>query len=109
MYIRSLVLVVVFVFFLQPCQAAMDKGYYSNSRDICQLHVQIKAGKRLPIDKSRASIAKVTPINKGMNLEVRAWDESAGKIYECICIFGPGDADLYPSVRIAGQPNCSSK
>lgn len=85
----------------------MDEGYYSNARQVCQLHVQMKAGKRLPVDKVRALIAKVTPINKAKNLQVTAWDESGGKTFECSCTFGPGDADLYPSVRLAEPPNCN--
>ena len=109
MRIRPVIFVVVFFLLPQASQAAMDKGYYSNAREVCQLHAQMKAGKLLPVDKTRALIAKVTPINKGKSLQVTAWDESGGKNFECSCIFGPGDADLYPSVRLAEQPNCMAR
>ncbi|MDK2126752.1 hypothetical protein [Parachitinimonas caeni] len=89
--------------------AGMDKGYYPNARDVCQVHAQLKAGKRLPIDPQRAAIAKVELINKGRNLKVTAWDHDGSKQVECTCIVGPGDADLYPSVRLAEPPSCSTK
>lgn len=87
-------------------KAAMDEGYYPNARQVCQLQAQLAAGKRPPVDKARAFAAKVVPINKRRNLQVVARYESGGKTFECVCVFGPGDADLYPSVRLAGPPNC---
>lgn len=87
--------------------AFMDRGYYPNARDVCQLHAQLKAGKRPPLDQARALIAKVTPLGKGERLHVVAWDESGGKTYECSCIVVPGDLDLYPAVRLAEPPSCS--
>jgi hypothetical protein len=104
---QSVFFAVVVSFLPQASQAAMDKGYYSNAREACQLHAQMKAGKRPPVDKARALMAKVTPINKGKNLQVIASDELDGKNSECSCLFGPGDADLYPSVRLAEPPNCA--
>ena len=91
----------------QAGQAAMDKGYYPNAREVCQLHAQLKAGKSLPVDKMRALIAKVIPINNGKSLRVIAQDTSGGKTFECVCIFTAGDADLYPSVRLAKPPICA--
>jgi hypothetical protein len=107
MKIQSVIFTAVIFLLPQASQAAMDKGYYPNAREVCQLHAQMKAGKRPPVDKTRALIAKVIPINKGKNLQVTAWDESGGKTFECSCTFGPGDADLYPSVRLAEPPNCA--
>ena len=88
-------------------QATMGTDYYENARDICQAHAHIKAEKRFPIDAKRAAEAKVVPIQKGKALEVTARDEANGKQVECRCTIIPGDADLYPAVRLKGQPECT--
>jgi hypothetical protein len=97
-----------FLFSTSPL-AKMGQDYYPNSRDLCQIHAQVKAGKFPAVNKARSSLAKVTPINKGNNLKVTAWDEMPGKLIECICVFEPGDADLYPSVRLVSPPDCRFK
>jgi hypothetical protein len=101
--------IVVIFSYAQVSQAAMDEGYYSTAREVCQLQVQLKTGKRPPVNKEKALNAKVSLINKGENLLVVAWEESGGNAYKCTCTFGPGDADLYPSVRLTKSPSCAAQ
>lgn len=88
-------------------QAAMGPDYYENARSICQVQAHIKAEKRFPIDAKRAAEAKVVPVQKGKALEVTARDEANGKQVECRCTLIPGDADLYPAVRLKEPPECT--
>jgi hypothetical protein len=89
-------------------QAAMGVDYHENARSICQVRAHLKAGKRFPVDAQRARSAKVVPIRKGQALEVTAWDEANGQRVECRCTVVPGDADLYPAVRLQGDPVCTT-
>ena len=46
----------------------------------------------------------VSQENKGQNLRVLA----SGGGWTCSCLYRPGDADLYPSVRLVEPPVCSA-
>ena len=74
----------------------MGPDYHENATSTCRVHVWTRAGGR-PL----VSFA-VTPENKGQNLRVLA----SGGGWTCSCLYRPGDADLYPSVRLVEPPVC---
>lgn len=75
----------------------MGPDYYENATSTCRVHVWTHAGSRPPVSFA------VKPVNNGQNLRVLA----TGGGWSCSCLYRPGDADLYPSVRLVEPPVCS--
>ena len=76
----------------------MGPDYHENATSTCRVHVWTRAGGR-PV----VSFA-ISQENKGQNLRVLA----SGGGWTCSCLYRPGDADLYPSVRLVEPPVCSA-
>ena len=76
----------------------MGRDYYENATSTCRVHVWMRTSGR------PEPAMTVTPINGGQNLKVVATANGVS----CTCLYRPGDADLYPSVRLMEPPVCSA-